>query len=679
MKTKSLLLNSPSHTDSDSLEHLNREDLIKMLKTMMDGGVALSFHGKRTVREIEKKVRPRVIKVVDSLCVGSSVDRSNNVVIEGENLQAMVTLYKYRGQVDLILTDPPYNTGQQFRYNDKWEQDPNDPDLGTIVSLDDGSRHTKWIKAMMPRLNMMKAMLKPNGVIAICIDDNELFHLGMMMDEVFGAHNRIAIINWQKTFSPKNDSTHVSTATEYVLIYAKDIELAKTNLLPRDEKMNKRFSNPDNDVDGVWAGKDPTAKEFRKNTVFGIQSPFSGYLHYPDIEHAFDGELPQPQKHWTGISKKDLKTILEEWGSEYVEKDLGDNRGSALVLKGSRISLTNYDPKEDPIVIKAQKLALQRKKQGRWPRLIFLDRGKEQGCGRPRIKNHLKAVKQGKVPLTYWAEDDYDTPLVLGSQSWHHTESGHSDSAKKELNNILGLSHHFETVKPLLLMKKIIQLWCPPNGLVLDPYAGSGTTGHAVLSLNVESQTHRRFILVEQGQNGDKYARSLTQVRLARAISGQRPNNHGKLIKTSDKLPGGFEFHVLLKQIDAKTVLSMKKDELIDVVITSHWEDERPRCNLIRIDDTGFIYLVGKNEQNEGFFIIWNGRGPIGQLDATSYKIVVKEANKAALNPPYHVYARYEIYQARNVNFYKIPDKILAHLGLNENCDSFNEEEEEGN
>ncbi|MDE8491780.1 DNA methyltransferase, partial [Klebsiella pneumoniae] len=79
-----------------------------------------------------------------------------------------------------------------------------------------GSRHTKWIKTIMPRLQMMKAMLKPSGVVAICIDDNELFHLGMMMDEVFGEENRIAIINWQKT-TPKN-ARHVSTATDYVLV-----------------------------------------------------------------------------------------------------------------------------------------------------------------------------------------------------------------------------------------------------------------------------------------------------------------------------------------------------------------------------------------------------------------------------------------------------------------------------
>jgi adenine-specific DNA-methyltransferase len=87
--------------------------------------------------------------------------------------------------------------------------------------------------------------------------------------------------------------------------------------------------------------------------------------------------------------------------------------------------------------------------------------------------------------------------------------------------------------------------------------------------------------------------------------------------------------------------------------------------------------MVGRNEQGEGYFLIWNGGDKVGQLDQTSYATVVAEAKKAELKQPYHIYARYEIYQSRNVVFYKIPDKILAHLGLNENSDVFNEDEDE--
>lgn len=111
---------------------------------------------------------------------------------------------------------------------------------------------------MLPRLQMMKEMLKPGGVLAICIDDNELFHLGMMLDEIFGEENRIGLINWQKSYSPKNDSTHLSSATEYVLVYSRDKEKATTSLLERDEAMDNRYSNKDNDPYSEWKGGDPT-------------------------------------------------------------------------------------------------------------------------------------------------------------------------------------------------------------------------------------------------------------------------------------------------------------------------------------------------------------------------------------------------------------------------------------
>ena len=211
----------------------------------------------------------------------------------------------------------------------------------------------------------------------------------------------------------------------------------------------------------------------------------------------------------------------------------------------------------------------------------------------------------------------------------------------------------------------------------MDPYAGSGTTGHAILELNGETESDRRFILVEQGRpdNGDKYARTLTWQRLKNAITGERPDKHGKLSQSATPLGGGFEFRMLTSQIDAKAVLSMKKDELIDVVITSHWDtNSRNSPNLIRVEDPKISYLVGKNQQGEGYFIIWNNGGPVGQLDVKSYNILLQDAKKADLKPPYHVYARYEVYQSKNVRFYKIPDKILAHLGLNENSDSYNDQ-----
>lgn len=657
----------------NDLDLLGRDELLALLKKVAAGGVMLNFQGKRYARQIQKKVRPRVMKVDRDLCCGPEAEQARNLIVEGENLQAMVTLYKYRGQVDLIVTDPPYNTGQQFRYNDRWDTDPNDPDLGTPVALEDGSRHTKWMKAIYPRLAMMKAMLKPNGVIAVCIDDNELFHLGMMMDEIFGEENRIAILNWQKSYAPKNDSKHVSTATEYVLVYAKEKEVSKTGLFSRDEAMNAKYKNPDGDPEGIWRDDNATVATPSEKDRYAIQSPFTGALHYPGA------------RAWAH-PKKSMKQWLEAWGSAYAERDLGDGRPKALVIKGAAIPPIPADANLDdrPVVelaeaaeadgalAAARAAAEQLRAESVWPMLYFTS----QGQGRPAIKRHLNRVKKGKVPMTYWADEDYEEPVVLGVQSWDHGESGHSQSGIKELDAILGKGHNFQTVKPLKLIKKIIQLWCPPNGLVLDPYAGSGTTGHAVLELNREADAARRFILIEQGspESGDTYARSLTRERLCRAISGERPNRQGELTVTAAPLPGGFEYRVLQDRIDAAAVLSMKKEELVDVVITSHWDaDRRGGAHLIRVDEPGYEYLVAKDEGQEGYFLIWEPDGSVGQLDLQTFRAVHAEAQRAGLRLPYHVYARYEVLSTPGVHFYKIPDKILSHLGLNEHRDSYHE------
>ena len=591
--------------------------------------------------------------------MGTPEEQCKNLLIEGENLQAMVTLYKYRGEVDLIVTDPPYNTGQQFRYNDRWDEDPNDPDLGTLVTMEDGSRHTKWMKALLPRLQMMRAMLKPNGVIAICIDENELFHLGMMMDEVFDEANRLAIINWQKTYSPKSDSTHVSTATEYVLVYAKDKEQAKTRLFGRTEEMNRRYKNPDNDPH-VWKSGDLKGKDHPKPEDFGIQSPFTGQMYYPSNK----GRWRKPPEG--------VRSVLEQWGGEYVFIEDPKATLKSVVLRGSTIKGGEvFTPAS--VLQKTRDSAMKVLQKRVWPEIYFgLD-----GQSGPALKRYLKNAKAGIVPTTFWADDDYEEPIVLGPQSWNHSLSGHSQAGINELTSIVGEGHGFATVKPLKLIKKIIHLWCPAAGVVMDPYAGSGTTGHAVLELNKEAETDRRFILIEQGrpENGDKYARTLTWRRVKNVITGERPDKAGKLKALAEPLGGGFEFRMLTSQIDAKTVLSMKKDELVDVVITSHWDTgNRNSPNLIRIEDPKFTYLVGKSQREEGYFIIWNNGGPVGQLDVNSYNLVLQDAKKAGLKPPYNVYARYEVYQSKNVRFYKIPDKILAHLGLNENSDPYNEE-----
>jgi adenine-specific DNA-methyltransferase len=176
------------------------------------------------------------------------------------------------------------------------------------------------------------------------------------------------------------------------------------------------------------------------------------------------------------------------------------------------------------------------------------------GQGQPRKKTYLSRVQKGVVPSTFWADDDYFEPAEVGCTSWSSDQSGTSEAGARELSAILGDEHGFETVKPLKLFSKIIQLWCPGDGLVLDPFAGSGTTGHAVMALNQTSGASRRFILVEQGrpENGDSYARTLLAERLQRVVRGKWANGKGK------PLVGGFSFVALGKKVDAAALLSME-------------------------------------------------------------------------------------------------------------------------
>lgn len=644
-----------------SLASLTRDQLVELLEAQSVGGIRIDFAGKTNARKLARKVRPRVLRTIKKYSAGEAEEQASNVLIEGDNLQAMATLYRERGHVDVIFTDPPYNTGKDFRYNDKWEQDPNDPGLGEFVDEDDGARHTKWMRFMWPRLQIMQSMLKPGGVLAICIDHRELFRLGQMLDELFGQHNRLAIINWQKSYSPRSDKGHVSTATEYVLVYAKDSERVKTGLLARTESMDARYAAPDNDP-RRWKPGDLSAGKGPKNQgmVYAIQSPFTGELHYP------------PAGCCWRVAQREVKKALEDWGMAYRTTRLDDDatRAELLSLSPNELkpaSALVLDGKLEP----ARQAARAILKTGPWPRIFF----GQDGAGRPAVKRYLEDVKQGKVPTTWWADEDYDAPAELGSISWAHEQSGHSGTGVTELDAIVGDKHGFNTVKPMKLVSKVLQLWCPADGLVLDPFAGSGTTGHAILQLNADAGTNRRFVLIEQGrpERGDSYARSLTADRLTRVVTGDWAAGH------TSGTDGGYRFAALDRKVDAEALLSMEREELADTIIASHFDaNTRRRDSLIRVaPEEGYRHLVGRNSSNEGFFLIWGGPDANTDFGEDVYEECAKEAKRAGLTARYHVYARLYLFQTGNVVFYQIPDRILMDFGLDLRGEPYYEDDRE--
>ncbi len=658
-KVNNETLKLPAALENASLSELTRDQLLEVIELNGDAGTRISFSGKTNARRLARKVRPRITREVKEQGYGDEELRARNRLLEGDNLQGMSTLYRERGRIDLIITDPPFNTGKDFRYNDRWEDDPNDTNLGDFVSPDDTAKHTKWMRFMLPRLQMMKAMLRPAGVLAICIDHRELFRLGPILDELFREENRIGIINWEKSAASRPDNNHVSTSTEYVLVYAKDIDKANTESLERVESDNQRYSNPDNDPDGDWREGNLTARTWSKTNDYAIQSPFTGKLHYP----AGGGAWRHP--------KRNIKAWLEQWGAEYEERDIGDERGpgrfplhrpAALMVKGCDIG---------EVHLSISQRASEVLQLGPWPFIWF---GRD-GLGRPRAKTYLQKIRKGKVPVTYWADEDFSFPVEIGPSSWDYTESGRSSDGVAELTAIVGKGHGFETVKPLKLFMKIVQLWCPPSGIVLDPFAGSGTTGHAVLALNQMEDAERRFILIEQGrpERGDSYARTLTAVRLRNVISGEWAAGE------SNPLPGGFSFGELGKKVDAPVLLKMERDEMADTVIASHFDANRRRGDqLVRVEQDAYKYLVAHNNENEGFFLIWDGTASGADFTENVYEACCEEAVSAGLKPsPHHVYARLYRYQTDGVRFYQIPDRILADFGLDLSSEPFAEDIDE--
>lgn len=573
---------------------------------MSESGIKVSFSGKETARKIARIVMPRVSQGVKQFSVGSEDDQSKNLLIEGDNLQALASLRQYQGHVDFIVTDPPYNTGKgDFRYNDKWSTDPNDDSECIAVSERDPALSTKWMSFMLPRLQLMREMLKPSGVLAIHIDHRELFRLGMLMNEVFGEDNVLAPIVWQKAYGGKG-TKHVSSVTEYILVAFKNKELGKTGVIPLTQNMNDRHNNPDNDLRGEWRNQDSSAPGERDH--YAIQNPITGDMVYP------------PNGASWRRSRIKMKSYLEDWGSNYKDKDIGDAL-PALVIDGD--------------IEQAKKRATKIQENGPWPELFFNKKGK----GKARLK-YYSADRDGTKPTSLWLGKDSDESVGVG----------YSQTGTEEVKALLGHGQ-FETVKPLALTKRIISLWSPENGLVLDPFGGSGTTGHAVLDLNKATGSDRRFILIEQGNGADKYARTLTSARLKAAI------------KTTG---GGFRFVTLKGKVDANALNEMNREEMIDAIIGSH-------KNLIKMESS-YQYLVARNSNNEGFFLVWDGDTRTKDLFTNNvYNTISKEAKQAGLKTPFHVYAQFFMRISDDVIQHQIPEKILIDFGISATESYYNE------
>ena len=212
-------------------------------------------------------------------------DNTQNLYIEGDNLEVLKLLQRaYLGKIKMIYIDPPYNTGNDFVYDDDFAMSREDMDDAMGNLDEDGNRlrrnldsnpryHSDWCSMIYSRLLVARTLLANDGVIFISIDDNEVHHLRKICDEVFGASNFVAELIWERAYSPKNDAKYVSNSHDYILMYAKGIEDFTIGRLPRTEEANARYSNPDNDPRGVWKPSDMSVKTYSADCDYPITTP----------------------------------------------------------------------------------------------------------------------------------------------------------------------------------------------------------------------------------------------------------------------------------------------------------------------------------------------------------------------------------------------------------------------
>ena len=236
-------------------------------------------------KPIRKTLRP---------CPEESVDWENtkNLYIEGDNLEVLKLLQNsYMGKVKMIYIDPPYNTGNDFVYQDDFHQTKQDYDLFSGDVTKEGERlvkntesngrfHSDWCSMIYSRLMVARTLLSEDGVIFISIDDNEVENLKKICDEIFGSSNFISQVVWERSFAPISLKKHFSNSHDYILVYGRNISITECHGLPRTEANSARYSNPDNDPRGPWQSDNTTVGPVVPSKVYELELP-SGRKIYP--------------------------------------------------------------------------------------------------------------------------------------------------------------------------------------------------------------------------------------------------------------------------------------------------------------------------------------------------------------------------------------------------------------
>ncbi len=450
-----------------------------------------SFHfkGKSFLQNYHHAVKFHKLKASKNKGTSKPPSLNDNLLIQGDNLKALKALLPtHAGKVKCIYIDPPYNTGNEsWIYNDNVASPMIQEWIGKAVGFDDLTRHDKWCCMMYPRLVLLRELLKEDGVIFISIDDNEIHRLRMMMDEIFGDENFITEVIAQLNPRGRTLDRFFAKTHEYVLVYAKD-------------------STNENSIN--WLTKtDKAVKEYNKKDERGLyrelglrnRNPVFSRDNRPNLYYPLYAEpatgnvsLKQDKKHSVEVLPRNSKGKdgCWTWGKEKVKKE-----SNLLIANTTR--------------------------EGEW-RIFRKD---------------------------YLYDEDGETAKTQAKALW--TEKSINNQNGKQICNEIFNGCPFDFPKSVDLVKKCLTLGAGKEDIILDSFAGSGTTAHAVLALNQEDGGNRKFILVEC----EDYADEITGERIRRIIKGV-PNAKDKVLQKG--FGDSFSYYELGEELEMDKILEGK-------------------------------------------------------------------------------------------------------------------------
>ena len=438
---------------------------------------ALEFKGKQHIYAHHLTVPYRLLEP-DETRSCNPTDTDDNLIIHGDNLQALKALLpRYANRIKCIYIDPPYNTGNEgWVYNDNVNSPLMQQWLTENVPVDneDLEKHDKWLCMMWPRLSLLKELIAEDGVIFISIDDNEVHHLRMLMDEIFRKSNFVAQFFWMRTATPPSLSKTVRRKMEPLICYRKSVSEQQSLFGGQTEGGDMPLLNEDNNVRQV---EFPTEAFSTVNLEDGIYQP----------------------KNYGRIR---LVRQVEVRNGRFLSNLIMEGR-----FKWTQETVTREVELETRFLIKSTKFS---------------------------IRYERKNNQRTKVPSN----------LITKTEC----QVGTNEDANKELKEIIG-SDKFNYPKPTSLIKYLINMVCNENDIILDSFAGSGTTAHAVLSLNKEDGGNRKFILIEC----EDYADTITAERVRRVINGVPDASDASL---REGLGGSFTYCTLGKPIEVEAMLT---------------------------------------------------------------------------------------------------------------------------